>query len=201
MGVLGLVGVIGIFSSCAPVLHTPNTIAELGVRAAESTPVIRWETEGYRTIRVHISTPSPKDSTLSAWNAADRNLVLSALQRWEATGIPIRFKIVDSNTPADIKILWVDRFENSYSGLTTLRWDSDGWLKTATVRLALHTPDGILLNDAVRDAVIVHELGHALGLPHATEKGAIMWAVAGETSKLTEADAAAVVRLYRTRPG
>jgi predicted Zn-dependent protease len=147
-----------------------------------------------RTIRVRILDPYGNGG-----DDTDRARVIAALDRWEETGIPLHFSVIDgpadSVRDADITVCWVRQFSRSYNGWTTLATDR-GQIRRAAVVLALNDPHGDALSDAVRSAVAMHEMGHAIGLRHATDSTALMWPVAGARDGLSPSDVEAVRRLY-----
>lgn len=162
--------------------------------AGESTAV-RWASHISRPLRVWIEDASSR----AGWDAGDPQRVRVAFEAWEGTGVPLRFTFVDLESDADVVVRWVDRFPGSYDGWTTVRWDKHGWITGGEVRLALHRSNGDPLTPAARQAIATHEVGHVLGLAHATDPDAVMAATVNVTS-VTVVDAAAISRLYTTRP-
>jgi hypothetical protein len=123
-----------------------------------------------------------------------------ALDRWENTAIGLRFATVQDTVGADVVVHWIDHFDIDRAGQTDLTWDQAGRVRRATISLALRTNTGALLGDPALFAVAVHEVGHALGLPHSGDTADVMFP-ATRTGNLSERDRRTVAVLYRLTPG
>jgi hypothetical protein len=123
-----------------------------------------------------------------------------AFDRWEQTGVGIRFSVVSDSADADVMIRWIDHFDFDRAGQTDLTWDQLGRVRRASISLALRTHTGAVLPDAALLSVAVHEAGHALGLPHSSDTNDVMFP-ATRTGTLTERDRRTIEVLYRLPPG
>jgi hypothetical protein len=128
------------------------------------------------------------------------DFVRQALERWEASGIGIRFQVVDDTAGSDVQVRWIDHFDIDRAGQTDLTWDQSGRVRRALISLALRTNDGTQLPDAAVLSVAVHEVGHALGLPHSADSADVMFP-ATRTAELSERDRRTAAVLYRLPPG
>jgi hypothetical protein len=123
-----------------------------------------------------------------------------AFDRWEHTGVGIRFQVVSDSADADVMIRWIDHFDFDRAGHTDLTWDQSGRVRRASISLALRTHTGTVLPDPALLSVAVHEAGHALGLPHSSDTNDVMYP-ATRTGTLTERDRRTIEVLYRLPPG
>jgi len=130
----------------------------------------RWlpATTGVRTIRVAFE-PSARPDTKR------QTIVRDALAAWsELPGVPIRFRFVEPNMQHDVVVRSIEQFSTPRAGVTA--WDADdaGWIRTATVTLAVRHHDGLPMGDDFFRFVALHEFGHLLGLPHSGDPRDVM---------------------------
>ncbi|HEU5171372.1 MAG TPA: matrixin family metalloprotease [Gemmatimonadales bacterium] len=127
-------------------------------------------------------------------------LVRQALARWNEAGVGVQLEEVADTAGADIMVRWIDRFEFDRAGQTDLTWDQLGRVRRATLSLALRTNSGVALGDNALLAVALHEVGHALGLPHSADSGDVMFP-STRTTRLSERDIRSAAVLYRLPHG
>ncbi len=149
------------------------------------------------------------DPFSSSIGGSYQNAIQWALQQW-ASVTPLTFTQVADSQSADIRIGFGDLNTSSTGviGQTSLFWTSSGnFVPDEVVRLedpnqlAL-TPDGSGNYDysgtpATLEQVALHEIGHALGLAHASDPNAVMYASVGANNQtLDGTDVAGIQSLY-----
>jgi hypothetical protein len=126
--------------------------------------------------------------------------VREALDRWEGAGIGAQFTLSSDTSGAEIQVRWIDHFDFDRAGQTDLTWDQAGRVRKALILLALRTNTGVTLPDAALLTVAVHEVGHALGLPHSPDSGDVMFP-ATQTGVLSDRDRRTAQVLYQLPTG
>ena len=149
----------------------------------------RWPDRIGEPIRVWIEPlANPADATL--FPAA----VVSAFDTWAALGIPVRFRFVQSESDAEVRVRWVSSLANR-TGSTTWRASRDGWLQSGDVTLATHMSSGGAIDARGMRAIALHEIGHVLGLSHSDRPHDVMAPLVRVTDPST-VDSATVRLLY-----
>ena len=157
--------------------------------------VRRWPDRWGKPIRLHIV-----EGGVPGYLPKMAGFARDAFDRWEQTGVGVRFQVVSDSADADVMIKWIDHFDFDRAGQTDLTWDQSGRVRRASISLALRTHTGTVLPDAALLSVAVHEAGHALGLPHSSDTNDVMFP-ATRTGILTERDRRTIEVLYRLPPG
>ncbi|GAC1517302.1 MAG: hypothetical protein NVS1B4_17000 [Gemmatimonadaceae bacterium] len=159
--------------------------------------VVRWPERVRDPIRVWIE----PHSTVPGFHRELVDAATQAFVEWRAADAPVRYVFVTDSAASEARVTWIARFEDGRRLGSTLQLrDQYGWIVGGTIRIATATPDGQMLPDDRIQATAVHEVGHLLGLNHATDTMSIM-APAAHTTRITGADIATLRLLYSLPPG
>jgi len=160
---------------------------------------------------------SESDSTLRRWTGDPRTpitvafvqdslaaqvpfgqeVVRNALRSWEALPLGISFNVIADTVTADIVVRWIPSFEPSEkrAGQTDIEFDQNGTIRHGAIRLAVTGSDGRKLDRAAEMMVVMHEVGHALGLAHSGDAKDVMFATP-KTASLSERDRRTIELIY-----
>lgn len=164
--------------ACTGRVHAPDPEGSACPRA-DSLP--RW-THGpagdVREVRVWMDTAS---QPLDGWSTYGWRRLRAAMTPWNALQLPVRFVEAKSGREADVIVSILDRVpgtgsgrEGDQAGITNLTFSAQHEILRAHVFVATATPNGRRLRLAAQEAYLLHELGHALGLPHSDAPTAVM---------------------------
>jgi len=176
-------------------LSSPGTfIGE--VLAAHDSALARWPDRNGQPLRVWIQPVA----RLRHWSPASVSIVRDAFVEWSQTGIPLQFTFVLDSASADVRVTWVDRFNEPISGKTLWSHDDQWWILEAGIVLAVHHRNGEPLDSSATRAIALHEVGHLIGLDHTTDTTSIMTPRV-RVKSLAPADRATAQLLYLLPPG
>ena len=156
----------------------------------------RWPDRGGQAFRVAIIEGGSPD-----YDPRMADFVREAVNRWESAGLGYWYSWTSDSTEADITFGWRRTFGlRNQAGQTDLSWDRAGNVLHASVVLATRSgEDSLFTDEALLDAAI-HEVGHAMGMPHSTDSADVMFPTT-RTGVLTERDLATARLLYGLPPG
>jgi hypothetical protein len=133
-----------------------------------------------REIRVTIDAdPDTRDG----WRSYGGRRLRVVLERWNSVDLPVRLVAARSPREADISVYVIPAFpreagsegsERYRAGLTRLTYQGNREIVKATILVAETTPMGHRYSVTDQMATLMHEVGHALGLPHVANPTALM---------------------------
>jgi hypothetical protein len=166
------------------------------VLASHDSTLARWPDRGGNPLRVWVQ-PSARHE---GFNPAAVPVVRQAFVEWANAGIPILFTFVMDSSIADVRVTWVDKFNESISGKTLWAHDDGWWIIDANIQLAVHHHSGEVLDTTSVRAIAMHEVGHLIGLDHTSDTTSIM-APKVRVRDLSAADRATAQLLYSLPAG
>jgi len=166
------------------------------VLAAHDSALARWPDRRGNPLRVWIQ-PMAR---IRDWSPASVAIVREAFLEWTETGIPLAFTFVLDSASADVRVTWIDRFNESISGKTLWSHDDYWTILEAGIVLAVHHRTGDALEAAATRAIALHEVGHLIGLDHTTDTTSIMTPRV-RVKALSAADRATAQLLYQLPSG
>jgi hypothetical protein len=148
---------------------------------SEKSPVL-WaiQSDARRVLRVSIDAAQ---GTKDGWLVDGKRRLAAAIAEWNAVGLPVRMTTARaSDRSVEITVLVVPRLSSPsddamsrfHAGVTHLTYLASGEITRATVFVAEATPEGKEFSIADQMATLIHELGHALGLPHLANGVSVM---------------------------
>lgn len=176
----------------------PGTYVDDVLDAQDST-LYRWPERMAEPLRVYVDDAK----ALRDWDERYPQLVQDVFGEWSAAGFPLRFAFVYDSAGADLAIHWRDRFpaEDGQRIGVTLREQTNRYLIAgAQVTIALHDSTGRRFTPEFVTGIVRHEVGHALGLNHATDPSSVMYHESATTT-IGASDRATLRLLYLVPPG
>lgn len=160
----------------------------------QDSTLYRWPERLLDAVRVWIQ----PTSTVPDWSGQYPDMARLVFDEWSIAGFPLRFTFIYDSTSADIAIRWVERFPPDAGqriGETERVQTSTFQVAKAHILVANHDGTGAAMSAATVAGVVRHEVGHALGLNHATDPTSVMFRESA-TSTISASDRATLRLLY-----
>lgn len=156
----------------------------------------RWPARVTNPVRVWVDEPVE----LAGWDEQFPVSVRDGFDGWVDTGIPMRFTFVRDSASADVHVRFIPRFPTGISGKTMWTRTNDWWLVSADIVLSLTHPAGGVVSPTQMRAIVLHEVGHLLGLDHTSDLANIM-SPRVRVRDLSDADRTTIRLLYSVPAG
>lgn len=162
----------------------------------EDSMLVRWPDRMITALRVWVQ----PHADVPGWSARYPQMVRDVFPEWSVAGFPLRFLHVVDSAAADVHIRFTPRLPGLQIGLTNRFRDQHGWIVAAEIILATGDSSGTPLAAGLISAIARHEVGHALGLGHASDAATLMFPES-RTTAITATDRATLHLLYTLPPG
>ncbi|HZS62476.1 MAG TPA: matrixin family metalloprotease [Gemmatimonadaceae bacterium] len=166
------------------------------ILAQRDSALARWPERLVDPLRVWIQA----GDSIPDWKPEFVDQTRDAFVTWQNTGVPVAFVFTRDSSSADVHVTWRDHFDEQISGKTMWARDENWWIVDANITIALHHNHGEPLDASAVRAIALHEVGHLLGLDHASDTTNIMTARV-RVRDLSNADRATMRLLYTLPPG
>jgi Matrixin len=164
------------------------------ILAEQDSALYRWPERLSDALRVYIEPVSD----IPGFDARYPDVARAVFSEWSEAGFPLRFTFIYDSSAADLSIRWVERFapeEGQRIGVTERVQTSTFLIARARVDIANHDSTGRALPLPIVGGIIRHEVGHALGLNHASDPASVMYRESA-TSTISATDRATLRLLY-----
>jgi hypothetical protein len=132
-----------------------------------------WDVAGF-PLKVYV-----KSSSSKYYKTLFKDYVSYAFRVWQKADSRVKFTLTKNSSDADVEISFVENlakiYNKKYMGLTEYYKNSDNQIISPKIQITLLRFDDVAVPDGEVKATIIHELGHAFGLPHTTNEDDIMF--------------------------
>lgn len=158
--------------------------------------VSRWPSRIERPIRVWVSEAWELDGYSERVEAE----VQQAFRDWQTAGVPLAFGFVRDSALSEVQVAFIQQFDDNISGNTVWARDQNYWIVGGRITIALENSAGLRLSPLAIRALTSHEVGHLIGLDHASDSLSIMSSLV-RVKNLSTTDRATASLLYSLPAG
>jgi predicted Zn-dependent protease len=152
---------------------------------AQDSALYRWPDHLGDVIRVYVE----PTSDIPGFDARYPQMAREVFAEWSVAGFPLRFAFIYDSTSADITVRVTERTQTSAF-----------LIAKAAVSIANHDSTGRPLSVSAVGGILRHEIGHALGLNHASDPSSVMYRESA-TSTIGGSDRATLRLIYLVPAG
>jgi predicted Zn-dependent protease len=132
-----------------------------------------WDVAGF-PVKVYV-----KSSSSKYYKSLFKDYVNYAFRVWQKADSRIKYTFTNNSADADIEFSFVENlakiYNKNYMGLTQYYTNSSSQIIAPKIQITLLRFDDVVVPDGEVKATIIHELGHAFGLPHTENEEDIMF--------------------------
>jgi len=132
-----------------------------------------WDVSGF-PVKVYV-----KSSSSKYYKSLFKDYVSYAFRVWQKADSRIKYTFTNNSADADIEFSFVENlakiYGKNYMGLTQYYTNSNSQIISPKIQITLLRFDDVVVPDGEVKATIIHELGHAFGLPHTENEEDIMF--------------------------
>jgi hypothetical protein len=134
-------------------------------------------------------------SQFFGWRRSFPTAAREAFDEWSRAMLPVDFAFVDDSAHANLFVFWRRQFEENVRGRSTWWTDDRFGYRRGEIEIAVTSTDNWFMHHALARAIIMHEIGHLLGLTHTNDSRSIMARTVSVTN-LPERDISKAKALY-----
>jgi hypothetical protein len=136
-------------------------------------------------------------SQVFGWRRTFPEAAREAFEQWSRAALPVDFAFVEDSTAANLFVFWRTHFDEGIRGRSTWWTDNRLGYTRGEIEVVLTPSERSLMTHGLLRGIILHEIGHLLGLAHSTDPGSVMSRTVSVTN-LPERDISKAKALYAT---
>lgn len=134
-------------------------------------------------------------SQIFGWRRSFPAAAREAFDEWSRAMLPVDFAFVDDSAHANLFVFWRRQFGENVRGRSTWWTDEQFGYRRGEIEVAVTPTEHWLMHHALARGIIMHEIGHLLGLAHTNDSRSIMSRTVTVTN-LPERDVSNAKALY-----